>query len=217
MKIYAHRANNKIILRRYLSLKNIDGIEVDLSIENGKLVARHGPSPIIRPSLPGKIMGWIDYKFFYRDPYFKLLSISFEDILEIVNEKNLELILDVKNIDTIVKVLESETPLPNDLIITSRDHFVIRYVKETMGYKAFISIDSLPLNIVDVINDSLADGVSINYVFIEEWLVDLLHDNNYYVYAWTVNEQRTACRLENMGVDAIITDIPQVIVNRKCR
>ena len=49
--------------QKYLESK-IDGIEVDLDIENGELRIKHGPNPIKRPSILGKLMGWIDYKFF---------------------------------------------------------------------------------------------------------------------------------------------------------
>ncbi|ADI31240.1 glycerophosphodiester phosphodiesterase [Staphylothermus hellenicus] len=217
MKTYGHRANNKLVLRKYLALKNINGLEVDVSVRNNKVVVRHGPSPVVRPSLLGKIMGWIDYRFFYRDPYIRSLSISLEDIFGIVRKRGLELILDVKDINTMARILESNIMLPHNIIFTSKDHFAIRYAKETTNYRALVSIDSLPLSIIDIINDSLADGVSINYGFIEDWLIDLLHSNNYVVYTWIVNDQATACKLEKLGVDAVISDDPKTILYRRCR
>lgn len=215
MKIYGHRANNKLVLKKYLVLKNIDGLEVDVSVKNNRVMIMHGPSPIVRPSLLGKIMGWIDYRFFYRDPYIRSLSISLEDIFGIIRKRGLELILDVKDINTIVRILELNN-LPRSIIFTSKDHFAIRYVKETTNYKALVSIDSLPISIIDIISDSLADGVSINYAFIEDWLIDTLHSNNYIVYAWTVNDTATACKLENLSVDAVISDNPKIILYRRC-
>ena len=114
MKIIGHRTNNKLILRKYLK-SNIDGIEVDLDIENGELRIKHGPNPIKRPSILGKLMGWIDYKFFYRDPYIKKLSITLNEIIQITNKYKLTLLIDLKNLATAKKIIH-EKNLPTNLV-----------------------------------------------------------------------------------------------------
>jgi len=65
--VIGHRANAPRILRWYLKI-GVPIIEVDVRYVNGEFLVLHGPSSIKRASIPGKIMAWIDYHFFYRDP-----------------------------------------------------------------------------------------------------------------------------------------------------
>jgi len=77
-------------------------IEVDARFINDDFYAVHGPSPIRRASVFGKIMAWIDYHFFYRDPFVKPLKLS--RILEMINGKA-DVMIDVKQLGIVDKLL----------------------------------------------------------------------------------------------------------------
>ncbi|MET1159336.1 MAG: glycerophosphodiester phosphodiesterase [Thermoprotei archaeon] len=213
VRVYGHRANNRHVFRRYLLVEELAGVEVDIASSGQNIVVRHGPSPITRPSLPGKVMAWIDYKFFYRDPPLRVLEIRFEEILDMCKKKGLSLIVDLKDLDTAIKLLEEDYEFPADTIFTSRDHFAVKYLGEVSSYTVFVSLDSLPVNILDVISSANASGISINYVYLEEWLVGALHSNDYRVFTWVVNDPATALKLASMGVDGILSDAPDKVLN----
>jgi glycerophosphoryl diester phosphodiesterase len=42
-----------------------------------------------------------------------------------------------------------------------------------------------------------------------------LRSNNVQVYAWTVNESKTAHNMMDLGIDAIITDYPRLIIQAR--
>jgi glycerophosphoryl diester phosphodiesterase len=212
MLVIGHRANNKLILKRYLRVKNINGIEIDLMYKNDKIMIKHDKNPVRRPSISGRIIDTIDYLFFYRNPYLGLFSLKLNELLRIVEEKNIFLILDIDKPETIIMLFKQYNKLPSKTIFTSKNHQVIRYVKEVSRYKGLVSIDSSPINIVDIVNNALADGVSMNKVFITEKHVDDLHSNGLIIYAWIVNEEETARKMYRLGVDGIITDIPSKMI-----
>ncbi len=218
MKIIGHRTNNKLILRKYLE-SNIDGIEVDLDIENGELRIKHGPNPIKRPSILGKLMGWIDYKFFYRDPYIKKLSITLNEIIQITNKYKLTLLIDLKNLATAKKIIH-EKKLPTNLVFSSKDHYAIKYIKQELGdnVKGLITIDSKPINIHCLIDSSRADGISWNYVFIDEKVLEELKNSGYIIYTWVINDRTTYKKINRTGlIDAIITDAPWKLLPNNSR
>ncbi len=212
MLIIGHRANNKLILRRYLRVRDISGIEVDLMYRNGKIMIKHDKNPVRRPSISGRVIDTIDYLFFYRNPYLGLFSLKLDELLRIIGEKNIFLILDIDKLETITTLFKQYDKLPSMTIFTSKNHQVIRYVKEVSRYKGLVSIDSSPINIVDIVNNALADGVSMNKVFITEKHVNDLHSNGLIIYAWIINEEENARKMYRLGVDGIITDIPSKMI-----
>jgi len=58
-------------------------IEVDVRYVNGEFLVLLSLSSIKRASVPGKIMAWIDYHFFYRDPL--LRRVKLVEVLEKAN------------------------------------------------------------------------------------------------------------------------------------
>ncbi|MCD6301886.1 MAG: glycerophosphodiester phosphodiesterase [Staphylothermus sp.] len=155
-------------------------------------------------------MGWIDYKFFYRDLYIGKLSLTLDEIIQIAEEYKLTLLIDIKNSATAKKVI-NEKELPNSTVFSSKDHFAIKYIKQALGdnVKALISIDSKPINIKCLIESAKVDGISWNYVFIDRSLLEEVKNSGYIVYAWVVNDKNIYRKLNRTRlIDAIITDAP---------
>jgi len=215
LKIYGHRANTARIIRYYLRT-GIKAFEVDLTLDEGKdkIVLRHGPSPIRRPSIPGRIMAWIDYHFFYRDPLLK--KISFEEILELAVRKGIDLLLDIKDLRTaekLVEVLSTINTRGIELALSSEDHRAIKYVSNKMDKGIFlVSLSVRPVDVPSIVSAASANGISIKYTLLTRDLIRELKDKGYIVYAWTVNDVKGLYKMIELGVDAVISDCPDKLV-----
>ncbi len=216
MLIVGHRGNTWRIIRRYLASKT-PVIEVDARYMNGDFYAVHGPPPIRRPSLPGKVMAWIDYHFFYRDPILKPLKVR--EILEYLDGKA-DVMIDIKQRgieDKIIGLIE-ETGYRGRVYITTELHPVLKRLRELVGgkYTLIASINILAVDMPRIALDAEADMVSIHLSIIDEKLVEEFHRHNIKVLSWTVNDLETYEYLKRIGVDGIVTDTPSLFLrNRK--
>jgi glycerophosphoryl diester phosphodiesterase len=57
------------------------------------------------------------------------------------------------------------------------------------------------------------DLLSVNYKLVDKEFVEKAHANDKEVHVWTVNEPEEMQRLINLGVESIITDRPDILVN----
>jgi glycerophosphoryl diester phosphodiesterase len=57
------------------------------------------------------------------------------------------------------------------------------------------------------------DLLSVNYKLVDKEFVEKAHANDKEVHVWTVNEPEEMKRLINLGVESIITDRPDILVN----
>lgn len=58
---------------------------------------------------------------------------------------------------------------------------------------------------------SVANYVNIKYTRLNRFLISSAHKNGLKVFAWTVRNQKTAAKLQDMAVDGIVTDYPDLI------
>jgi glycerophosphoryl diester phosphodiesterase len=54
----------------------------------------------------------------------------------------------------------------------------------------------------------------LHYALVTPRVVERCHDAGAAVWAWTVNDAKTAAQLEDWGADAIITDDPRIFGDR---
>ncbi len=215
MKIYGHRANTARIIRYYLRT-GVRAFEVDLTLDEsgGKIVLRHGPSPIKRPSVPGRIMAWIDYHFFYRDPLIR--KISFEEILDLAQKYGIELLLDIKDLRTARKLADVLSTIDSrrlGFVVSSEDHRAVKYLAGRLDrVLSLVSLSVRPIDITRVVSDASANGVSIKYTWLTSELVTELKDKGYMIYAWTINDPGELEAMYNLGVDAVISDCPDKLI-----
>ncbi len=207
--IVGHRANAPRILRWYLKI-GVPIIEVDVRHINGRFLVLHGPSSIKRASIPGKVMAWIDYHFFYRDPL--LRKIELVDILKRINGKA-DICLDIKQEGYEDKLLEliDDFGFKGEVYVSSELHPIIKRIKEIDEKIITIaSLNILPINPVGVVLDSKADIASIRLSLISKELVEDMHKANLKVIAWTINDKETLLKFVKLGVDGIVTDRPDI-------
>ncbi len=209
--VVGHRGNTYRILWWYLKV-GTPVIEVDARFLNNDFYAIHGPSPIRRASVPGKIMAWIDYRFFYRDPIVKPLKLR--RILEIINGKA-DVMIDVKQLGITSKLLKllDEVGFKGRIYVTTELHPVVKEIKHVNpSIITIASINILPIDIVDVAAKAEADMVSIHLSLLTRDIVEQLHNNGFKVLTWTINDQKQALKYIDMGVDGIVTDRPDIVL-----
>jgi glycerophosphoryl diester phosphodiesterase len=56
-----------------------------------------------------------------------------------------------------------------------------------------------------------AKGIALYYQAIDAQTVTALHADGLQIFAWTVNDEAEAKRLNDLGVDGLITDVPETI------
>ncbi len=207
-----HRANNWRVLNWYLRI-GVPIIEIDVRTSNGELVVLHGPSPIKRASIFGKIIAWIDYRFFYRDPLIK--KYRFIEILNKLNGRS-DIVIDVKDqvsVNKILAILEN-IEFRGKIYISSEIHRVVKYVKETWGDKIYgiASLNILPVDPVKVLVDAGADIASIHISLLNKNIVKELHELGIKVITWTINDKKTLQKALDTGIDGVVTDRPDIVL-----
>lgn len=188
-------------------------IEVDARLLGKDFYAVHGPSPIRRASLPGKIMAWIDYRFFYRDPLIKPLKLI--RILQMINGKA-DVMIDIKQLGIVDKLLETldNSDFRGKVYITSELHPVIKEIKDLRkDIITIASINILPIDIIDIASKANADMVSMHLSLLNKEIIDNLHGHGFKVLTWTINDEKQAMEYIDMGVDGIVTDRPDRILS----
>ncbi len=198
--IVGHRANNLTKLRLYLQL-GVDAVEVDVT---GREV-RHGQGRIKPATLREAILR----RIFFNEPRGE----SFDRIVRGLLDRNVALVVDLKSPNIDVSIFGS---LPGDgsVLISSKFHNILRSLKPGLEGRCLTlaSIQERPANPVRVMEDALADGLSVELSYVDEELLDEVKGAGGLVYVWTVNDAEQALSLASMGVDAITTDRPDLII-----
>ena len=212
MLVIGHRGNTLRILWWYLRI-GTPIIEVDARLVGKEFYAVHGPSPIRRASIPGKIMAWIDYHFFYRDPLINPLKLT--RILQMIDGKA-DVMIDIKQLGIVDKLLETldNSSFHGKVYVTSELHPVIKEIKDLRkDIITIASINILPVDIIDIASKADADMVSIHLSLLNKEIIDNLHDHGFKVLTWTINDEKQAIQYLEMGVDGIVTDRPDKILS----
>ncbi len=107
--------------------------------------------------------------------------------------------------------------IDGQIVVSSFSHEEIREFKKlNASVKAAILLGGSPADLNDLamlIRKADADGVSLAYETVTSEVVQFLHENKYFVYVWTVNDPREIALMRSMGVDGIISDYPDRLVN----
>ncbi len=210
--VIGHRANSGRVLLFY-KLSKVGMIELDIREKNGRLYVQHGPSEIKRATILGRIFSYIDYKFFYRDPF--LRTETLDGFLGNLRDFN-HILLDVKYDVSPGKLLEIlDRHKEKVFYISSSCHPLIKEIKEMRPeIFAAASMHDLLVDPVKAVRDCYADAVSINLGLVSHELVKRLHEEGVKVIVWTVNDVLRGLTLAKQGVDAIITDRPDLLIRR---
>ena len=154
---------------------------------------------------------WYDAK--YKGEAIPLL----ESVMDTVRGKmklNIELKYnkhDKRLAELVVEMVERKNYI-NECILTSFNFEAINLVRKlNKNIKVGYIFSKLPEG-VDVFTADV-DLLSVNYKLVDKKFVEEAHANNKEVHIWTVNEPEEMQRLINLGVESIITDRPDILVN----
>ncbi len=198
MLVIGHRANNVIKLRNYV-VHGVDAIELDLTSSG----VGHGSSSIKPATLKEAIL---------RRVLTEPTSSADSMISEIMNN-HIPVVIDIKTPKGYEKFFNAFLGKGQGVMVSSKFHPVIRRLKES-GFKVptLASIQERPVSPSSVMRAALADGLSVELSYVDEELVQEVHKAGGLVFVWTVNDVDQAIHLQSLGVDAVITDRPDLIV-----
>ncbi len=212
--VIGHRCNSGRVTLFYKAVK-VPIVEIDVcSGASGELLVRHGPSEVRRASVFGQIFSYIDYKLFYRDPILKVRRVE-EHLRSLSGFKGV--LFDVKRDVNALRLAEIIDNIGDfgigSAYVSTTYHPLIKLLRElTRGALLAATLNVMPVDPLLTISMSGADAVSVNYTLVTPEFVETMHAAGVKVLAWTVNDCREALKLVRDGVDALITDRPDLIM-----
>lgn len=209
--VMGHRANSLRSLVRYV-LEDIEAIEVDVTydISLKSNVVRHPRDEFLRLDSGEAGRSWISklYSSLYLKGYIKL-----SDFLKVIDE-NLRgrikyVMLDLK---TGVDLRDLSKLIMNyvdkyEVFISSKYHPYLVDLDRGLKIYRLATLDERPYNPVSYLDSKYFEGVSINYSYIDNQLLEELHRLDMIVAVWTVNDMRSLSDLEDYP-DILISDYP---------
>lgn len=100
---------------------------------------------------------------------------------------------------------------PQRVAIHSFDHRIIqRFAERRPHLRRGVITASYPVNPVRCLEDADAHILWEEWPFIDDQMVRAVHHAGMSIYAWTVNDPDGMAHLLRLGVDALVTDFPDV-------
>ncbi|MDK2371991.1 MAG: glycerophosphodiester phosphodiesterase [Candidatus Korarchaeota archaeon] len=197
--IVGHRANTLTKLRLYLQL-GVDAVEVDITGSEVRHITSIKPATL-REALLRRI--------FFPEPKGE----SLDRIVREIVERDVALVVDLKTPEVDPKIFSS---LPGDgrVAISSKYHNTLRKLRPELkgNYLMLASIQDRPARPAQVMADAMADGLSVELSYVDEDLLSEMREVGGLTYVWTVNDAEQALALARMGVGAITTDRPDLVI-----
>ncbi len=213
--IVGHGANSIAKIRKYLS-HGVHVLEIDVikDTETHELILQHVREDDILKEvlrLGSRVHQILETMLTYL-PLVKPRKLS--DVLRMLSGRA-DVILDLKwkGLTKDLAELLSEVDFKGNVYVTSRYHKDLLEIKRLIPrVKTLVSFDDQPVMCAEYVSKLKADGASVRVAFIDKDLVNEMHKHGYILAAWTVNDIALARYLANLGVDMIITDVPEEII-----
>ncbi len=205
--ICAHRVNTRARLLKVLTASP-HMIELDVNTLGRSLVAMHGVSqPPFRNPIARAIITEME-RLVVGDPH---RPISISELLEGI--EGLAIWLDVKKRGICVKAVEEVYRVcePSAIAVSTAYYPELKELKrEHPEVAAFLGNVSFYPPSPSIALEVDADGISIEHSYVDEELVEEMHNSDLIVATWTVNEEPEIERVVKLGVDIVITDFPDL-------
>ncbi len=107
-----------------------------------------------------------------------------------------------------------DSPLMSNYIYMSFDPEILNALYILMPNEKFVLLEYNPFKCYSKLKESLhfkPYAFGLNYKIITQKFINKSHKENIEVFAWTVNDLKMSKELIKIGVDAIITDYPNLI------
>ncbi len=212
--IVGHRANSGRIIFWYKRM-GVEYVEVDVNLgRDGTLLVRHGPPGTRRATPIGRLIQWVDYHFFYRDPLLRPqpLHVWLRLISEELDLKGV--LLDLKarvDPDTLAGQVE-ESGFQGMVMVSANDHRLLPPLRRALPRARLIaSFNVMPVDIVSCARASRAHGIGVRIDLLDDKVAARIKGEGYMLSTWTVNDPAQARRAAGLGADIIVTDRPDIV------
>ncbi|MEM2926945.1 MAG: glycerophosphodiester phosphodiesterase family protein [Candidatus Bathyarchaeia archaeon] len=138
-----------------------------------------------------------------------------EEVIDLVKDKAI-LQIELKGEGTVEPVLRiiEDRDFSDRVVLTSFFHNRVRKVKELKPFiKTGILFVGRPLDPVHMARVAKADGIHINYMTVDKEIVQEVHRAGLKVTVWNVDEPGDANRMIDLGVDAIGSNKPDIVLS----
>jgi glycerophosphoryl diester phosphodiesterase len=235
MKIYAHRGvaslypeNTMVAFQEAARLK-CNGIELDVQLsKDGVPVVIHDET--LERTTNGT--GWIkDYSYdelrmfnasyTFGEKFGHCPIPTLEEVCSFVSRTSLTLNIELKNEIVPYPTLEEKVydlihsyKIKDQVVVSSFNHESLKHFHTIANDVKTAVLTEKPIdNIVEYIQDIGATGYHPNFRIITKDLMDMLNTYEIAVRPYTVNDPQVMQKLRNWGVEAVITDYPQLILS----
>lgn len=204
--VVAHRAGNDLARLRAAEAFGVALVEADLRLWRGRVEVRHlktvGPIPIL----------WD--KWFLADPFAPRLRL--EELLEAAAPAT-HLLLDLKGRDSrLAELVLEKLPPGRDVTVSARCARLLQPFVGVPGVRRFRSVGSRRQlrRLLARGETGGLDGLAIHERLLDESIVAAVRERVATVLAWPVNSAARAAELVRLGVDGLISDEPDRLVER---
>ncbi len=139
---------------------------------------------------------------------------TLEEALQVLKPKNVKVVIEVKEPDTIDKVIDiiSRSGIERDrVLIVSFYHIILNKVKEK-GYKFGAIFVCRPIKLSNMFRDGTPDVILPRKDMIDRDLVNEAHDLGMMVGTWVINDESDLQQVLDLGVDMVASDYPDRII-----
>lgn len=168
-----------------------------------------------------------DFGSYFHHSYKGVEIPTLEEFLTLSKKANLKVLnIEIKsprNKDYIIvdKILDAVKAhgLFDKLLISSFDPDLLVYIKDKDENckTGFLYSPDKPITYKRVLGNEIgfaksidADALHPHQMFVTQKLIDEAHENGIMVNPWTVNKEKDIIKLVKMGVDGVITDVPNI-------
>ncbi|MFW9919896.1 MAG: glycerophosphodiester phosphodiesterase [Candidatus Thorarchaeota archaeon] len=135
-----------------------------------------------------------------------------EEVLELAKGRA-QVNIEIKSpdVEEVLLHVVKEKGMLDDIIFSSFFHGFLTIIREIEPRARIGLLYNQPIeNVVEYAKGLDADAINPLYLTVEPSIVEEAHAQKLNVYPWTVNTQETMVELIKMGVDGIITDVPDI-------
>ncbi len=192
----------------------VDAVEFDVRMtRDGVLVLFHDEKLNRLLKMPG----YLREKTY---SYISRLSIrgekipTLEEALNFLRDKNVNIVIEIKEPDTVNKVLDTvkKSGIDKSRILFVSFHHEILHVPKSEGYRVGAIFVCRPRSLRSMFSDLVPDVVLPRQDMLDPDMVKEAHDMGMLVGTWVVNDEQDLDRVLKMGVDMVASDYPDKIL-----
>lgn len=226
--LYSKSPENSIEAFKKIAKSKIDMVEFDVhETKDGKLIVMHDETLNRTTDGKGRIKDLtLDEIRKFHEPNGEPVP-TIEEVIKILKDKcgiNIE-VKDKQLANKIIQIIKKEK-IGEKIIISSVYSDIIKTIKEKKpGIKtAWLVTETrwklvilyplrflLPYILVRMAKKMKADAIGLQYRLVTDKLVKVLHQNGLSIGVWTVNNEKDIKKMKLLGVDAIISDKPELL------